>query len=66
MQLNSQLATQRDRDRVVTKTMADAAKMVLDKALEGKPAAAEALGRALDGAQAHMVPGAEFQDQQQF
>lgn len=64
MQLNSQLATQRDRDRVVTKTMADAAKMVLDKALEGKPAAAEALGRALDGAQAHMVPGAEFQDQQ--
>lgn len=63
-QLNSQLATQRDRDRVTTKTMADTAKMILDKALEGKPAAAQALGMALDAAQAHNVPGAEFQDQE--
>src|SRR6201984_1027504 len=65
MQMQAQLQTGRDRGRIVPKTLADTAKMVLDKALEGKPAAAIALGKALDGAQANEVTGAEFLPQEQ-
>lgn len=53
--------SQRDIQRIVANTLSQMAQSVFNKALDGQPAAAMALGRALDGAQAHMVPGAEFQ-----